>query len=210
MINRNIFLYTPIIIFSSVWGFTIFLYLLNPFDLETIRIYTALVMVIGISMVYFGFLTPKFLTEGFSIKKNFKSFDEYPFEIKKIKSLVIILTIISFIGTLGNLNIILNAVGGVSNYITRPDQVRKIIIDIYIGTNDVPINKALFKIFSYMTSLISLTVILAGAVSTKKGMKFISILPLVLVLIISISSFQRYFFVLIIAMYLLDAFLLDN
>ena len=188
-------LFTPIIIFSIIWSVTLFLYILNPFQLAPIREYTIFVITLGISMVYVGFYTPKFLTNGINIRPQYNISTVFPFDINKLRNIVIILSILSFIGTAGNIKLIFDAVGGYETFITDPTYVRRFILDLYLGEGNVPINRVLFKIFSYLSSLISITIILAGAISTKKGSKLISIFPLFIVLLITLLNLQRYTFI---------------
>ena len=168
MINRNLVLYSPISVFTSIWFVTIALYVLNPFQLDPIRTYTWFVILLGLSMVYLGFITSKLLGEGFTLSFEREPIDDYPFDIVKIKKYIIIFTTISLIGKVAADYLIFKEIGNIELYLVNPRFVREFIKETQIGNTSV--NLLLYKLFNYMGSLLPITIILAGAiVNIKKG-----------------------------------------
>ena len=195
MIRRGLLLYSPIIILSISWIIILSLYFLNPFHLPWIRDYTLFVLFMGISMIYLGFFTAKLIGEQFTVYEQVKVSNDFPFSVEHIKWLVLIITIISLIGVLGRTYLVVNQLGGFEDFFTNPTYVRKFLIKVEEG--DSLVNKSLFKLFSYMGSLNTITVIMGGAISTLKlkNIRIITLLPVVVAALHSLAGLQRVYFV---------------
>lgn len=195
MIRRGLLLYSPILVLTISWIIIFSLYFLNPFHLAWIRNYTWLVLITGISMIYLGFFTAKSMGEQFTVYEQVKVSENFPFSVEQIKWLVLILTIISLIGVLGRTYLVVKQLNGFEDFLTNPRFVRRFLMETEAG--DSPVNKSLFKIFSYMGSLNTITVIMAGAISTLKVKKIriITILPVFVAALHSLAGLERVYFI---------------
>ena len=206
MINRNLVLYSPISVFTSIWFVTIALYVLNPFQLDPIRTYTWFVILLGLSMVYLGFITSKLLGEGFTLSFEREPIDDYPFDIVKIKKYIIIFTTISLIGKVAADYLIFKEIGNIELYLVNPRFVREFIKETQIGNTSV--NLLLYKLFNYMGSLLPITIILAGAIVNIKKNRLVSIYPLSVALFQSVATLQRVYFIKQYVIWIISSFLI--
>ena len=206
MIKRNLVLYSPIIIFTSIWFTTLFLTILNPFHLETIRTYTWIVIIIGLSMVYLGFFTAKLLGEGFTLSYNRDHILDYPFEIQKIEKFIIIFTTLSLIGKIGANYLVYKEIGSFDIYLINPRFVRDFIKETQMGNTSVSLLQ--YKLFSYLGSPLPITIMLAGAISNFKKNKLVSIYPLSVALFQSIITLQRVYFIKLYVIWIISSFLI--
>jgi len=184
-------LYLPIYAFTFIWALTFFLYYLNPFNLPPLRTYTWVVLLSGITMVYAGFLSGKFLSQGFKFEiVSFVSTREhFPFAVEPLKKLLFYFTTISLIGILGRSFLVIQAMGGIEEYIINPTYTRNFIIQV--DTRQVEVNIILLKLFSYMSSFTFACVIVGGVLYTIPKSKLIGIYPLLVSVIAAVINFQR-------------------
>ncbi len=193
MIRRGLVLFSPMIVFTITWFVTIGLYLLNPFQLDTVSIYTWFVIFAGLSMVYAGFYTAKMLSEGFVVKLHFSERGQLPFSLHNIQWIIIILSTISLIGRFGTSYMVYTQIGGIEKYLLEADAVRKFLVQTAQGNTGV--NMVYYKIFSYLGSFTTIAVVLAGAVSNLKKSKLLSVYPLLVAAFHSVVTLQRVYFV---------------
>ena len=77
-------------------------------------------------------------------------------------------------------------------YLYNSREVRKALIIVEKGGGGI--NVPLYKLFSHMASLNTISIILAGAISTIKKNKIIALLPVVVAAIYSLATLQRVYF----------------
>ena len=195
MINRGFVLYSPLVVLFLIWSVVFILYLINPFDLSTVRTSTLFVIFAGIFSIVVGYLTPKFIKEGFSIKTAYVDVSEFPFNISTLKKVLFVLTIVSLIGLTGKMYLFIEQLQDVTSYLVKPNFIRKEFIRAEMG--ELAINMPLFKLFSHMGSLNPMTIVLGGvlAATPVKRSRFLSILPVIIAGLYSIALLQRVYFV---------------
>jgi len=204
MIRKGVVLYSPILILTGIWLLILSLYLINPFNLNEIRIYTWFVLGSGLFFIYIGFFTAKLLASGFDLN-NFVSIRyEFPFDTQKLNNLVVILLLISSIGVILKLYIFLQQIPDKNMFLFNSGEVRHIFIDVESGKG---VNVLLYKLLSHMASLGGMTVILAGSISNIRKYRLISILPLLVSAIYSIGTLQRVYFIKHYILWLASSFL---
>jgi oligosaccharide repeat unit polymerase len=195
MANRGFILYSPLLVLFSIWAAVFFLYFLNPFNLPTVRFSTILLILMGISSIAVGYMTPKFLSEGIGVKKTSIKVEDFSFNISTLKKVLFVLTLISFIGLAGKMFLFIQQLQDVTAYVLEPNFVRKEFIRAEMG--ELAINMPLFKLFSHMGSLNPMTVVLGGvlAASPIKRSRFLSVFPVIIAALYSIALLQRVYFV---------------
>jgi oligosaccharide repeat unit polymerase len=196
MVNRGFILYSPLLVLTITWVLIFFLFFLNPFDLPGVRLSTLFILLSGLFSIYAGFFTPKLLAEGFTIRISERSKkEELPFVLSTLKSLLLVLTVISFIGIFGQMYLFIRELNEVGKYLVEPEYVRRLFIQAQLG--ETGINMLYFKLFSHMGSLNPVTVILAGVLSAipKNKAKLLSVVPVIIAALYSIALLQRVYFV---------------
>jgi len=204
MIRKGLFLYSPALVLTITWLITLFLYFINPFNLEEIRAYTWFVMLSGLACIYLGFFTAKLLADRFVLEPTVFSTETYPFDVDKLRTLLIILTILSFIGVVVKMYMFVQQVPSLDMFLTNSREVRKIFIRVESGEG---INVPLYKFFSHMASLGGLSIIIAGTLSNIKKNTIITIMPLFVSAIYSVMTLQRVYFIKHYVLWLASAFL---
>jgi len=193
MIRKGYILFAPITVLTITWFIAFLLYFLNPFNLEPIRGYTWFVLGTGLLLIYLGYFSAKLIGDRFSVRETYVFRESLPFYYEKIKLLVIVLTTMSLIGRIGSSYMIFLEAGGIEDYLVRPIVVRKLIVEIGQGLTGT--NIWLYKLFNYLGSFTTVSIILAGAISNKKELKLISIYPLLIAAFHSITTLERTYFV---------------
>lgn len=200
----SVFLYLPIQLFTMVWIVTIGLFILNPFNIPDIKFQTWFIIILGLLMIYTGFFTSSLLSGKSSIIK--KKYQVFSFEyIQILKRVLFVLTTLGLIGIIGKIYLILNAFGGIHEFISRPGEARYFIFDVELGKTTV--NPLLYKLFSYFGSLIFITTILGGVLYTFPKSKLISIYPLFVSFIAALYTLTRGAFIQNYIFWLIAAFL---
>lgn len=205
MIRKGLILYSPLTALTITWSVTFFLYFLNPFNLPEIKSYTWFVLLTGLLLIYLGFFTARLLNTGFEFESVVQEEENFPFSTDKIRILLIVLVFISFIGLISVMVLFFQVLPSFDMYLFKPDQVRKLLIAVSMG--EAGINVPLYKIASHMTSLNSMAVIIAGAVSSLKRFRFISILPVVISALFSLLTIQRVYFIKHYALWIICSFI---
>ena len=191
--RRSLIIYSPIAVLTSIWGLIFFLYFLNPFDFIEIRSYTWIVVFLGLTMIFLGFFTAKFLQEGFLTKDFLIEQSNYPFSLDILRKFILVFTTISLIGRIGDTYLVIKALKDVELFIINPQLVREFLIDVSMGKTSI--NMMLYRGFNYMGSFTTICVIAAGAISTINKNRFISIYPLLVAAFHSIATLQRVYFI---------------
>lgn len=191
--NRSLLIYTPLLVFSLIWGVTFSLYLLNPFQLKPINGYTWLVVISGLSMVLLGFISAKLLSEGITITQPINKNHEFPFDLTGIKKFILIATTISLLGKIGTTYLIAKEVGGIDTFFVTPGFVRNFIKDTQYGNTSVSLFQ--YKMLSYVGSLLPINIILAGVISNLRKSWFYSLYPLTVAAFASVMTLQRVYFI---------------
>jgi len=193
MIRKSFVLYSPVTILTITWIVVFSLYLYNPFNLEPIRGFTWFVLGTGLLLIYLGFFTAKLLGYGFQVFTTFDQRNDFPFNIDKIRKVVLVLSIVSFSGVLATMFLFFQLLPSFEIYLLDPGMVRKLLIEASMGEKGI--NVPLFKIANHMASLNSMAIIMAGAISSIKRCRFISILPLFVSAVYSLMTLQRVYFI---------------
>jgi len=206
MIKKGFILYTPMIVFTIIWGVTLSLYLLNPYQLNEIRMYTWVVILLGLSMVYLGFFTSRFLSDEFVVPKTILRDDGLPFSIESLKKFIIIFTTISLAGKIGANYLIFAEIGSFEQYFVNPAEVRTFIKETGMGNTSV--NLAAFKLFSNLGSYTPIMCMLAGAIANEKKTRLLSLYPLLVAALSSVMTLQRAYFIKAYVIWLICSFII--
>jgi oligosaccharide repeat unit polymerase len=179
-------------VFLSVWGITITLYNTISLGLYEVRPFTWGIISISLVTVVIGYLTVFFLykDENFEEQKKQKS----TISLQLILRVLIIVSILSFIGTLLYLYSLSAQAGSIMEFLSNPVKARMAVT--LIERQSIENWNPVIAATNYLASVNIFGVLLGGYYFIfGEKMRIISVLPLINSVFFSLISFQRYFFI---------------
>lgn len=200
----------PFYLFLGVWIAVFLMYSYSPYPFHSINENTVNLMVVGFVCVILGIIVARV----YWLKGNIELYNENAnygliFNEQKLQKLILVLSILVFIGSFLILYIFSEERGGIVSYLSNPIRARQVVVG-YVGISATGWNKILslsnyFVDFNYFTSL------LGGILFTQKKIKKkYVILPLITAVIVSIFTFQRYFLVFNFALWFFTIITISN
>ncbi len=190
-ITRNF----PAVVFLGIWTISLLMYKFNPYNYFLIANSTANIIFIAIISALLGFLiSTLYLNKGrFLLYKEEKRTTKIEFNISVLKKLMFVLCLGALFGILWILFILSSHSGGIIQYLSNPILARQIVVEssgkISTGWNIA------HSLANYLVNFNYFAVLIGGIIFQSERGKIVSFIPLTTALLISIITFQRYFFV---------------
>lgn len=201
----------PLIVFSSTWIVTLTLFALNPYNIRPLSETTTLIIFLSVLSVILGILISSIIFNDFflSLKRPSKNLYFYKFDSKNILKLLKISIVFTIIGIFFELIVIDQISGNIIEYFSNPILGRKIYVESI--TNSIKDWNIFQSIANYFLDFNYFSSILAGAyLSISSNKKKYSFIPIFLALLISIITFQRFFFVQNFSIWLFSIIIISN
>ncbi|RMF56561.1 MAG: oligosaccharide repeat unit polymerase [Calditrichaeota bacterium] len=185
----------PLHLFSFVWIFTFILYFLNPYGYDRVRPGTLLLLLLGNFSVILGFV----ISTLYFRRNKLTLFRHTPpatfpitFHFQNIQKLLWITTFISFLGILLMLKA-LTDFSGIKEYFANPIAARYAFVR---STGKVVSGWSILEsLASYLINFNYLGCVLGGIIlSAKPRKRLFAALPILVAFLVSLITFQRYFF----------------
>lgn len=183
------------VVFCTVWILVSILYSFNPYNYYSLSSETLSIVGITLLSGVLGLiLSTLFVRNGkiyIFLPQNSKRFIN--FNYVNLRKLQLILILFGFIGAISLLLIFSSQADGIVDYLKNPVKARYIVVNssekIGRGWN------VLQSLATYMTDLIYVSSITGGILFVRGKNTFHSILPLILSLLVSLFTFQRFFII---------------
>ena len=189
----------PLVVFLSVWGITITLYNTISLDLYDVRPFSWGIVAISITTVIIGYLIVFLLYKDIQFEEMSRA--RSPISTDIMLRVLVIVSVLSFIGTFLYLYSLSSLVGSITDFLSNPIKARMLVTKI--ERESVENWNPIIASTNYLVSMNFVGVLLGGYYFIfGKKKRVISILPLINSIFFSIVSFQRYFFTQIIVIWL--------
>lgn len=204
-------IFFPLFIFIGIWIFVLVLYFTSPYQYNEISLKGWIYIFLSLSSFIMGYILYSILSieniEPF--KNDLNTFHNtarlaVQIDTRIIKYVILIISIITMVGILWKLNILGGYVGGIWEYLKNPIRARFYVTltagKIVEGYNIYD------SIASYLMNLNLVNNMFGGLFfAAANRSKFYAWLPVVMTVLISVITFQRYLFLLSITIWMISA-----
>jgi len=183
--------YFPALGFVVLWICVFYLHQLLLFNIRDVAAETWFIIFTAITF----FLLSYFIAVIYDKNSRtlFHSKPQLQINQPLLLKLLLVLTLILFIGGTLRFIAIGTQLGGIEVFINRPLMVRQEIVNIQMGYSEVPL---MYRIGGYLTSIGFISIIIGGiTIATSSKYRLLGVLPLVILLYVQLSTMGRYLFI---------------
>jgi oligosaccharide repeat unit polymerase len=195
LLKEKFYRLLPLFVFLSVWAVTITLYHNLSLNFYEVRTSTWQIIALSLSTVTLGYLIVFFLykDQDFDESRRIAS----PIDSKVMYTMIVIVSSISLIGTILYLYTLASNADSITEYLSDPIKARNLVIKF--ERESISNWNPIIAITNYLAMFNLVGVLFSGYYYIfGKRHKFVALFPLVIAIVYSIITFQRYFFIQII------------